>query len=152
MNGNYNQYSKDFMKNKYGNFHNVMALERDKDIVWLMIGRDNRQLRARNSIMSEPWQATKSTTTFTCKALYHSNTSLKVLFKTAMTRRNSSKNQASYWKLKDGLMILRDLTEENRESLVFRFTENDIKCQDRRLHCGTLAHLSRIMQIAVGTT
>lgn len=54
MNDNYNQLQNDFIKSKSWTCHNLTVLEDDRDIVWLMIGRDNWQLQARPSIISEP--------------------------------------------------------------------------------------------------
>ena len=85
MNDDYNKPQKNFIKDNYRSCHSALVLEEGRDILWLMIGRDNWRLQARPSIMSEPCrkQATKSAITCTCVATYHSKTFLKEPYKTA---------------------------------------------------------------------
>lgn len=52
MNDDYNQPQNNFIKNSYRSCHSLMVLEEGRDILWLMIGRDNWWLLARPSIMS----------------------------------------------------------------------------------------------------
>lgn len=109
-------YWKDFTTNNYCNCHNLMVLEGGRDIIWLMIGGDNWKLQARLSIMSKPSRkhATKSTITLKCTVLYHSNASLKVLYKTVQWLQEIE-HEASNWKLNRGkkwsLWIWLDRTE-----------------------------------------
>lgn len=139
MDDDYNQPQKNFIKNNYRSCHSVMVLGEGRDILGLMIGRDNWWLQARPSIMSEPLQEVGNKINnhlYMCSILSFKNNSQRTLQDCTMIGQNSYNTKQATESQREKVTHM-DLTEENRISLGMLIWKNMmLTTQDMMPHLG----------------
>lgn len=116
MTDDYNQPQNNFIKNSYRSCHSLMVLEEGRDILWLMIGRDNWRLQARPSIMSEPLQEVSNKINnrlYMCSTLSFKDISQRTLQDCTMTGQNSHNTKQATESQREKVTH-RGLAEKNR--------------------------------------